>query len=301
MSSLPSQSPADQLASDALRLGSAPASEILAWVERRFGRDAAIASSFGAEDVVLIDLARRHAPSVRVFTLDTGWLPTETHDVIEAIRRRYDIEIEVVRPDAATVERLEASRGLYSFRRSVEERKECCGIRKLEPLRRALSGRAAWVTGLRREQSITRTGVQAIEIDRDNGLVKVNPLVAWSREEVWTWIRRNDVPYNALHDAGYPSIGCAPCTRPVQPGEDERAGRWWWESPEKRECGLHERREGGAGGDSPQAAPQSRRSGDSPRPPHESSSGDSPRPRDEDSSRPGGDEDEPRPWHGVGA
>jgi phosphoadenosine phosphosulfate reductase len=245
MSSLPSSElPADQLTSAVQRLRGAPASEILAWVERRFGPGAAIASSFGAEDVVLIDLARRHAPSVRVFTLDTARLPTETHDVMDAIRRRYDIEIEVVRPDPEIVERLEATKGLFSFRRSVEERKECCAIRKVEPLRRALAGRAAWLTGLRREQSVTRTAVEVIELDGDNGgLVKVNPLAAWTRDDVWSYIREHDVPYSALHDSGYPSIGCAPCTRPVKPGEDERAGRWWWESPDHRECGLHLGRE----------------------------------------------------------
>jgi phosphoadenosine phosphosulfate reductase len=158
------------------------------------------------------------------------------------VRRRYGLEIETFFPERARVESLESTKGYFSFKQSIEARKECCGIRKVEPLRRALAGREAWVTGLRREQSVTRTEVQAVSADADHGLIKVNPLVRWSGKEVWAYIKANGVPYNALHDRGYPSIGCAPCTRAVKPYEDERAGRWWWESPENRECGLHVRR-----------------------------------------------------------
>jgi phosphoadenosine phosphosulfate reductase len=182
---------------------------------------------------------------VRVFTLDTGRLPPETYDVMERVRVRYGIGIATYAPDAAAVGALEGERGFFSFRRSVEERKDCCGIRKVEPLRRALAPLRAWVTGLRREQAPTRTGVAVVERDAAHGLVKVNPLAQWTESEVWAYIRGHDVPYNALHDQGYPSIGCAPCTRAIRPGEDVRAGRWWWENPELRECGLHVKTPGG--------------------------------------------------------
>lgn len=223
-------------------LASAPAHEVLAWVERRFGAKAAIASSFGVEDVVLIDLAARHAPSLRVFTLDTGRLHPETYDVMEVVRRRYGLSLETYFPDRTAVEALEREKGYFSFRQSIDERKACCGIRKVEPLNRALAGRGAWVTGLRREQSPTRTGVDPVELDAAHGgIAKVNPLASWSQGEVWAYVRENGLPYNALHDRGFPSIGCAPCTRAIKPFEDVRAGRWWWESPEHRECGLHAR------------------------------------------------------------
>jgi phosphoadenosine phosphosulfate reductase len=229
----------DELRVTLVELCDAPTEVVLAWVERRFGARAAIASSFGAEDMVLLDLARKHAPSVRLFTLDTGRLPPETYELMDVARRRYGLEIETYFPERGRVEALESSKGYFSFKESIEARKECCGIRKVEPLRRALAGREAWVTGLRREQSVTRTAVEAVELDATHGLVKVNPLVRWSARETWAYIKENGVPYSALHDRGYPSIGCAPCTRAVRPYEDERAGRWWWESAENRECGLH--------------------------------------------------------------
>ena len=244
MSSPPSTTlalPPEELRAATQELSAAPAEQVLAWVERRFGARAAIASSFGAEDMVLLDLAREHAPSVRVFTLDTGRLPPETYEVMDVARRRYGLEIETFVPERAAVERLESTRGYFSFKESIAARKECCGLRKVEPLKRALAGREAWVTGLRREQSVTRTDVQALEVDTTHGLLKVSPLVRWSQREVWAYIQERGVPYNVLHDRGYPSIGCAPCTRAVKPYEDERAGRWWWESADKRECGLHVR------------------------------------------------------------
>jgi phosphoadenosine phosphosulfate reductase len=222
------------------QLAGADAAQVLAWAEARFGERAAIASSFGVEDVVLIDLAALHAPRLAVFTLDTGRLPPETYEVMEQVRRRYGIRIESVFPERTAVEKLECEKGFFSFRGSVEERKECCAIRKLEPLSRALAGRAAWVTGLRREQSPTRAAVEIVEIG--SGLLKLNPLAGWSEAQVWKYARERQVPVNALHEQGYPSIGCAPCTRAVAPGEDVRAGRWWWESPEHKECGLHGRR-----------------------------------------------------------
>lgn len=218
----------------------ADAGAVLSWAEERFGAGAVIASSFGVEDVVLIDLAHRHAPSLRVFTLDTGRLHPETYQVMEEVRRRYRIAIDSFFPDRAAVERLTREKGFFSFRQSIGERKECCAIRKLEPLSRALAGRKAWITGLRREQSVTRAGVGVIERDAAHGgMVKLNPLAAWTEAQVWEYARRHDVPVNALHEQGYPSIGCAPCTRAIEAGEDVRAGRWWWEEPEHKECGLH--------------------------------------------------------------
>jgi phosphoadenosine phosphosulfate reductase len=204
-----------------------------------FGRKAALSSSFGAEDMVLIDMLMKLDRTARIFTLDTGRLPQETYNVIDATRVKYGAVIEVFFPQAEAVQTMVAEHGMNLFYQSVDNRKLCCGVRKMEPLRRALSGLDAWITGLRREQSVTRTAVHKIEWDEGNGLVKVNPLVDWTHDDVWKYIRENNVPYNALHDRGYPSIGCGPCTRAVQPGEHERAGRWWWEHPETKECGLH--------------------------------------------------------------
>jgi len=175
----------------------------------------------------------------RVFTLDTGRLPQETYDVIEATYKRYGLRIEMISPVAADVELLVNECGPNCFRKSVELRKRCCRVRKILPLRRALSGLSAWITGLRREQAPTRTALAAEQWDEANDLWKISPLADWSSEHIWRYIRANDVPYNALHDRGYPSIGCAPCTRAVADGEDIRSGRWWWESPELKECGLH--------------------------------------------------------------
>jgi phosphoadenosine phosphosulfate reductase len=213
--------------------------EVLRLVLDRFGRRTALSSSFGAEDMVLIDMLMQIDPKARIFTLDTGRLPQETYTVMDAARERYGATIEVFFPQAEAVQEMVAEHGINLFYHSVENRKLCCGVRKTEPLRRALAGLDAWITGLRREQSITRTAVHKIEWDETNRLAKVNPLVDWSHEDVWRYIREHNVPYNALHDRGYPSIGCAPCTRAVQPGEHDRAGRWWWEHPETKECGLH--------------------------------------------------------------
>ncbi len=218
----------------------ATAEQALAWVESRFGSTAAIASSFGLEDVVLLELASKHAPHVKVFTLDTGRLPAETYELIEKLRDRYDLKVETFFPQAPAVEALVTHKGNFSFRDSIENRKECCGIRKVEPLARALATRAAWVTGLRREQSVTRAQVELLERDAAHGGIwKVNPLAAWTQAQLWDFVEAHHVPVNALHKLGYPSIGCAPCTRAVKPGEDLRAGRWWWESPDHKECGIH--------------------------------------------------------------
>lgn len=215
--------------------------EILRFIFKTYRlEDVTTASSFGAEDVALIDMIIKIEPKARIFTLDTGRLNEETYDVMDRVRRKYNISIESYFPDAAKVEALERSKGFFSFRESVENRKECCHIRKVEPLSRALSGRKAWITGLRRDQSVTRTALKIAETDAAHyNMVKFSPLADWTHEQVWDYIRQNNVPYNRLHDQGYPSIGCAPCTRPVKPGEDIRAGRWWWENPEHKECGLH--------------------------------------------------------------
>jgi phosphoadenosine phosphosulfate reductase len=232
----------EELGRVAAQLGGAPAEEILAWADARFGERAAIASSFGVEDVVLIDLAARHAPRLRVFTLDTGRLNPETYEILEVVRKRYGLDLEVYAPQREATEKLVREKGAFSFRQGLDERHECCRIRKLEPLERALSGRAAWVTGLRREQSPTRGGIRAVEVDAAHGgITKVNPLAAWTEAQTWAYVAERGLPYNALHDRGYRSIGCAPCTRAIRPFEDVRAGRWWWEHPEHKECGLHSR------------------------------------------------------------
>jgi phosphoadenosine phosphosulfate reductase len=222
------------------------ADEAIRWALDRFHPRAAFASSFGAEDVVVTDLLLRERRDARIFTLDTGRLHEETHEVAQRIRERYDVKIETFFPESDAVEDLLRAKGAFSFRESVANRKECCAIRKVAPLTRALAGLDVWITGLRRDQGQTRTSIQRLEWDEAFGLLKLNPLVDWSEQRVWDYIRANDLPYNALHDRGYPSVGCAPCTRAVHPGEDIRSGRWWWESPEHKECGLHgPRREGG--------------------------------------------------------
>ena len=223
----------------ALQAEQLAAQDVVRLAHDRFGRRAALSSSFGAEDMVLIDMLMRVDPQARIVTLDTGRLPQETYNVMDATRERYGTAIEVFFPQADAVQAMVAEHGVNLFYHSVDFRKLCCGIRKTEPLKRALAGLDAWITGLRREQSVTRTAVHKIEWDESNQLVKVNPLADWTQDEVWKYIREHNVPYNALHDRGYPSIGCAPCTRAIQPGEDQRAGRWWWEHPETKECGLH--------------------------------------------------------------
>jgi phosphoadenosine phosphosulfate reductase len=212
---------------------------VLALAESAFGTRAVVATSFGPEDIVLLHLAREHAPSLTAFTLDTGRLPPETYELMEELRVTLGLTIQTYVPEHAAVEALVAEQGFFSFRNSVAARRSCCEIRKVEPLRRALAGKAAWVTGLRREQSVTRTDLSSVEWDAANSLVKFSPLASWSRADVWAHIREYQLPYNRLHDVGYASIGCAPCSRAIRPYEDERAGRWWWESAEHRECGLH--------------------------------------------------------------
>jgi phosphoadenosine phosphosulfate reductase len=189
--------------------------------------------------MVLIDLIATHARSIEVFTLDTGRLPEEIYRLMSEVRDRYPVAVRVYCPETSALERYVELNGPEAFYKSVAQRKECCHIRKVEPLGRALDGKRAWVTGLRREQSPTRENLQVQAWDKANGLEKFNPLLDWSWDEVWTYLIGNNVPYNALHDRGYPSIGCAPCTRAVEAGADLRSGRWWWESADSKECGLH--------------------------------------------------------------
>ncbi len=234
----------DPISLDAVvpRLADASAEETVRWALETFGRDVTFACSFGAEDVVLVDIIAKIDPSARMFVLDTGRLHQETYDAMDRCRQRYGIEFETMHPAMDAVQRLLSTKGPNSFYDSIENRKECCGIRKVEPLRRALAGKRAWITGLRRAQSVTRTELPKIELDETHDdIFKINPLAEWSVEDVWAYIKENGVPYNTLHDRGFPSIGCAPCTRAIAPGEDLRAGRWWWENPDQKECGLHVR------------------------------------------------------------
>ena len=201
---------------------------------------ATFANSFGAEDMVLTDLIAKVAPRIEVFSLDTGRLHGETYKLMAQTRERYgNLTFKAYYPNAAAIEDFVNTNGINAFYNSVEMRKKCCGIRKVEPLKRALAGKKAWITGLRREQAVSRTTLQAQETDKDNGLEKFSPLADWTQKDVWDYIKENQVPYNELHDRNFPSIGCEPCTRAIAVGEDVRAGRWWWENPETKECGLH--------------------------------------------------------------
>jgi phosphoadenosine phosphosulfate reductase len=200
---------------------------------------AVFASSLAAEDMVLTDLILRHKLNILIFSLETGRLHKETLSMLDRIKETYDYEVKLYKPETDAVDNYVQQHGLNAFYDSVEMRKECCRIRKVEPLNRALSGNKAWITGQRRAQSATRAELAVQEDDVAHAMQKFNPLTYWSEDDVWHYIRSNNVPYNPLHDKGYPSIGCEPCTRAIQPGEDVRAGRWWWENPESKECGLH--------------------------------------------------------------
>lgn len=208
----------------------------------RYNERIALASSLGAEDQVLTDLVLKLKPTARIFILDTGRLPQETYLTMEATMEKYQFKYEVYCPNNSQLEQLQREYGPNLFYKSIEHRKLCCQVRKIEPLQRVLKTVDVWITGLRREQAVTRTDIEIIEWDETNQLLKLNPLADWTTEQVWQYIKANQVPYNKLHDLNYPSIGCAPCTRAVQSGEHERAGRWWWEAPEHKECGLHRRR-----------------------------------------------------------
>ncbi|MDC8452111.1 MAG: phosphoadenylyl-sulfate reductase [Candidatus Nitrosotalea sp.] len=214
--------------------------EVLRWSFDNLHPRLAMASSFGAEDVVVIDMMMKINPKARIFTLDTGRLNQETYDVMDEIRKKYNVNIEVMFPDQNEVEQMVRVNGLNLFYHSVGNRKLCCGIRKVHPLNRILSTLDGWITGLRADQTEVRSNANKIELDEQhNGIIKINPIIEWTWDQTWDYIKKNNIPYNKLHDKGFPSIGCEPCTRAIKPGEPLRAGRWWWESDSQKECGLH--------------------------------------------------------------
>jgi phosphoadenosine phosphosulfate reductase len=230
----------EEVASVNATLEKASPQEVLRWALSTFGRGIALAWS-GAEDVAVLDMMHRIDPkATRAFVLDTGRLNAETYELIDEVQARYKVSIEIQFPDAAAVQKMVGEKGMNLFYRSLENRKECCNVRKVEPLNRVLKTLDGWITGLRRTQAVTRGKLAKVEIDyAHDKIAKVNPLADWTTAQVFEYLKANGVPTNKLHAMGYPSIGCAPCTRAVKPGEDERAGRWWWENPESKECGLH--------------------------------------------------------------
>lgn len=231
----------DKIASLNLQLAGADAIGLLSFFLTEYKDRIALSSSLGLEDQVLTEMVCFIDPAVKIFTLDTGRLFPETYDLLQRTNQKYGIQMQVFFPEAQKVEEMVQSKGINLFYNSIEDRKTCCRIRKIEPLKRAFTGLDVWICGIRRDQSVTRAEMQPIEWDENNGLIKVNPLIDWSEEQVRAYIKAHNIPYNPLHDRGFPSIGCQPCTRAILPGEDPRAGRWWWENPDTRECGLHKR------------------------------------------------------------
>ncbi len=223
------------------KLKNADATECLEFFLKEYKGKIALSSSMGAEDQVLTDMVVNIDPETKIFTLDTGRIFPETYKLIDKTNKKYGISIDVMFPDYKAIQNMVKEKGINLFYESVENRRLCCHIRKIEPLKRAFEGLDVWICGLRREQSVTRYDTKMAEWDEANGMIKVNPLIDWKEKEVWDYIKTNDIPYNELHEQGFPSIGCQPCTRAVKPGEDVRAGRWWWEEPEQKECGLHNR------------------------------------------------------------
>lgn len=214
--------------------------DILAWASANLGRSVALATSFQVQGMVLVDMFAKANPEARIFTLDTGRLHSHTYDAMEKTREKYGINIEVLFPDRDEVEEMVTSRGVNLFYKSVENRRLCCQVRKTNPLNGYLKTLDAWITSIRADQTAQRAESSKFEIDYLHGrMLKINPMLDWTTEQVWDYVRKNDVPYNKLHDMGYPSIGCAPCTRAVEEGEDPRAGRWWWEQGSDKECGIH--------------------------------------------------------------
>ncbi|MCX6223097.1 MAG: phosphoadenylyl-sulfate reductase [Bacteroidia bacterium] len=223
------------------KLAGTDAIGLLSYFLNEYKGKIAFSSSLGLEDQVLTEMVCSIDKNVKIFTLDTGRLFPETYDLIHRTNHKYGIQTQIYFPDAAQVEEMVHSKGINLFYNSVEDRKTCCRIRKIEPLKRAFAGLDVWICGLRRDQSVTRAEMLPIEWDENNGLIKLNPLIDWSEEQVRHYIKERKIPYNPLHDKNFPSIGCQPCTRAILPGEDLRAGRWWWENPDTKECGLHKR------------------------------------------------------------
>jgi phosphoadenosine phosphosulfate reductase len=236
------ENPQEKLARKyAEQLKGSSAGEVVRFFLQKYGERVGFSSSMGAEDQVITEMIAAVDKKTRIFTLDTGRLFPETYDLIDITSRRYGVGIDVLFPDAGRVEAMVKAKGINLFFESVGNRKLCCHIRKIEPLKRALAGLDVWISGLRREQSVTRNEMALVEWDPLFDKIKVNPLLDWSTDQVWDYIQEKNIPYNPLHDKGFPSIGCLPCTRAIEPGEDIRAGRWWWEHPENKECGLHKR------------------------------------------------------------
>lgn len=215
--------------------------EVIAFAAEKFGTKIALSTSLGAEDQALTHMLVNVNKNIRIFTLDTGRLFPETYDLLSRTSKKYKKEIEIFFPEKDNVQKMVNSKGINLFYDSIENRKSCCYIRKIEPLQRAFSGLDAWICGLRAQQAVTRSDAQVFEWDQVNNIIKINPLVNWTEEQLWDYIKTNKIPYNKLHDKGFPSIGCQPCTRAIMEGEDVRAGRWWWEQPDTKECGLHKR------------------------------------------------------------
>lgn len=222
-----------------LEFKDATAHEILYYFLNEYKGEIAFATSLGAEDQILTEIITSIDKNTKIFSLDTGRMFQETYDLIEKTNNKYKINIDVYFPDTNQVEEMTREKGINLFYESIENRKLCCNIRKIEPLKRALKGFKVWVSGLRNEQSVTRKELKIIEWDSNYQMIKVNPLINWTEKQVWKYIRENQIPFNTLHDKGFPSIGCQPCTRAIKHGEDIRAGRWWWENPEMKECGIH--------------------------------------------------------------
>jgi phosphoadenosine phosphosulfate reductase len=215
--------------------------DVIGFFLQRFGEKILLSTSLGLEDQVLTEMVLLQKPEVDVFTLDTGRLFPETYDLIARTNKHFGIRMKTYFPEAEKVEDMVAKNGINLFYDGVDKRKMCCGIRKVAQLPRAFSGMDAWICGLRKDQSVSRFFNHMVEWDENNKLVKINPLIDWTEKEVWDFIKKHDIPYNLLHDRGFPSIGCEPCTRAIEPGEDIRSGRWWWESELHKECGLHKR------------------------------------------------------------
>ncbi|WP_368029993.1 phosphoadenylyl-sulfate reductase [Arcobacter sp. s6] len=214
--------------------------EVIEYFLKNF-KNVALSSSLAAEDQVLTDVILKQDKNATIFTLDTGRLHPETYNVMDETNLKYGVKIDVFFPNNEKVQELYQTQGVNGHYESIDNRKNCCGIRKIEPLKRALKGLDVWITGLRAAQSVTRVDMPLVEWDESFNVIKVNPLINWNEKDVWDYIKENRVPYNKLHDQGFPSIGCAPCTRAIKEGEDIRAGRWWWENPEHKECGLHKK------------------------------------------------------------
>ncbi|MCK9617467.1 MAG: phosphoadenylyl-sulfate reductase [Lentimicrobiaceae bacterium] len=224
-----------------IRFAQASPEGVIRYFSDVYAGKVAFASSLGAEDQVIMHLIATLDVPIHIFTLDTGRLFAETYDLLHKTQNRYRLPIRVYFPEKKEVEEMVNQKGINLFYNSLANRKQCCRVRKIDPLQRALQGMQVWICGLRWQQGITRTKNQMVEWDEQNQMLKVNPLIHWTDEQLWGFIRQNNIPYNILHDKGFPSIGCQPCTRSVALGEDLRSGRWWWENPENRECGLHKK------------------------------------------------------------